>query len=58
MTALKPCPFCGCKPKVGSEPTRTCYFVHCAAHRCMAFAETHRYNTRAEAIAAWNRRAK
>lgn len=68
MTAAKkktapkplPCPFCGCKPKVmrvymGVE-LKWC--VACHAHRCVAFCETHNRDDRAEALAAWNRRAK
>lgn len=49
---LKPCPFCGGKAKCFTVNSATWVFcTDCSA-------ETRAYDTREEAIAAWNRRAE
>ena len=66
-----PCPFCGCKPdvrriprsvwvgdKIALIPNSECFYVDCNSARCAVGPTSESFNTRAEAIAAWNRRAK
>lgn len=58
---LKPCPFCGCKPHVDSMIFRDigkAFFVSCESRRCGVNPCTNHRATRADAVAAWNRRAK
>ena len=54
MTELKPCPFCGGETKIRtySGMGRTMFFVQC--NDCAA--ESSCYDTKEEAVAAWNRR--
>lgn len=56
-TELKPCPFCGCRPKL-FRPGWGVYgnYVQCAARRCKVNPCTDSFPTREKAIAAWNRR--
>jgi len=62
VTAPKPlpCPFCGCKPTVGQwlYAKYGCWMVQCMAKRCAVGPMSREAGSRAEAIAAWNRRAK
>lgn len=53
---LKPCPFCGGETKIRtySGMGRTMFFVQC--NDCAA--ESSCYDTKEEAVAAWNRRAE
>ena len=55
---LKPCPFCGCRPKL-CQPGWGVYghYVMCVAVRCAANPVTKNYGSREKAVAAWNRRA-
>jgi hypothetical protein len=61
---LKPCPFCGIKPMVeafGGAPYSfgpITYRVHCFNSGCPTQPWTKHYRRRADAVAAWNRRAK
>ena len=53
---LKPCPFCGEKPRpaaTGFYPDPPVYYIYCDG--CGASGRM--CNTEKEAIAAWNRRA-
>lgn len=52
---LKPCPFCGEKPKVVEDISVS--WVVCDNERCMVYARTLLNKTREEAIEAWNARA-
>ncbi len=55
---LKPCPFCGCRPRVSPPGWGVYgYYVMCEASRCRVNPMTVSFRTRAEAVAAWNRRA-
>jgi Lar family restriction alleviation protein len=49
---LKPCPFCGHKAEL-YDATPHLNWAHCLG----CGAETDEYDTMAEAVAAWNRRA-
>ena len=53
----RPCPFCGCRPKIFA-PGWGVYgnYVQCVAKRCALNPMTNSYPTREKAIAAWNRR--
>ncbi len=54
---LKPCPFCGCRPKVNPPGWGVYgYYVMCEAMRCKVNPCTDSFPTREKAIAAWNRR--
>lgn len=55
---LKPCPFCGRKPKIndlGKVKILSCEFSGCAVHPRICY--TWRPEKEKEAIDAWNRRA-
>lgn len=52
MTDMKPCPFCGGKPELGSYSRFGNWIVVCS--KCEA--ETQIYETEQEAIEAWNTR--
>lgn len=58
---LKPCPFCGTVPKMGTSELmngRPRYFVECEGNGCVMRAYTaNDYETPLEAVEAWNRRA-
>lgn len=49
---LKPCPFCGGKPDLGSYSSSRTWIVVCS--KCEA--ETQVYETKREAVKAWNAR--
>lgn len=52
---LKPCPFCGKKPRVvGVVPQ---IYIACVNEKCPVNSETIFFQTREKAIEAWNRRA-
>ncbi len=55
---LKPCPFCGCRPKLYG-PGWGVYgnYVVCEAKRCNVNPCTNSFPTREKAVSAWNRRA-
>ena len=60
---LKPCPFCGGKAiieyesqNVGYADDFVGYSVHCSNNQCIGHNMFTVYASRAEAIAAWNRR--
>lgn len=59
MNDLKPCPFCGRRAKM--EKKRFfgyyTYVIGCSSIKCHISPESPGYEGRAEAIAAWNRRA-
>ena len=58
--ALKPCPFCGCAfPAVGYDgDAKTLGRKECITARCrQCGAETRKFSSQAEALAAWNTRA-
>lgn len=50
---LKPCPFCGSEAKIVHFSQDACY-VKCENYDCMAGQKV--YDTKADAIAAWNNR--
>ena len=55
---LKPCPFCGRKPKIndlGQVKFLACYFSGCAVQPRICY--TWRPEEEKKAIEAWNRRA-
>lgn len=66
MDKLKKCPFCGCKGKVYKDWTYdnyhkmtkvACYYAYCDSKRCpITDLYTEDYNTKEEAIKAWNTR--
>ncbi len=54
--ALLPCPFCGGEAYLSEDASHSrAYFIGCNVEDC--FGEIHWEQTKAEAIAAWNRRA-
>lgn len=53
---IKPCPFCGEKPKVVKDISVS--WVVCDNENCMVYARTLLKKTRREAIETWNTRAK
>ena len=54
--ALLPCPFCGGEAYLSEDASHSrAYFIGCNVDDC--FGEIHWEQTKAEAIAAWNRRA-
>ena len=50
---LKPCPFCGSEAELFESPG--VYFVECSNPKCNY---PNNWNTREEAVAAWNKRAE
>lgn len=52
---LKPCPFCGCRPRI--IRTEKVWRVTCRAIKCVVGAGLHWFGSLDEARAAWNRRA-
>lgn len=57
MTELKKCPFCGSSARLNVCNKK--YFVECSHDNwCETLPKTWFYNTREEAIEAWNRRAE
>ena len=57
MTELKKCPFCGSKARLNVCNEK--YFVECSHENwCETLPKTWLYNTKEEAIEAWNRRAE
>jgi len=62
MERLEPCPFCGKEPvswfgDVGSDSSLYRYEIYCCNNDCEVECRVSK-PTEAEAIAAWNRRAK
>lgn len=52
----KPCPFCGKEPRIyGDKPQA---YIACVNEKCPVNSETIFFQTREEAIEAWNRRAE
>lgn len=56
MAELKPCPFCGGEADVVDNEVFV--DVSCRNHRCRGWADTLMYDSKNEAIEAWNRRAE
>ena len=57
MTELKKCPFCGSEARLNTCSVK--YFVECTHETwCEVLPKTWLYNTKEEAIEAWNRRAE
>lgn len=55
---IKPCPFCGSKPKIKFDKDDGTYSIFCYEPYCpITFVEGH-YKTEAEAKAEWNTRAE
>lgn len=56
---IKPCPFCGGKPKVYSTPTTGMFegFAQIGCERCNVTQIGTQYRNVKEATEAWNRRA-
>lgn len=58
---LKPCPFCGKKPRVlkggGRKPTEKAFTVACETERCFMESGGNLYTSEYSAIKVWNRRA-
>ena len=53
-----PCPFCGQQPAVAECPFMIYTTIYCISSRCAVTPRTGWFENLAEAIAAWNRRAK
>ena len=56
---LRECPFCGCNPHVDSmifHDIGRIYYVSCESKRCTCNPCTNSRKSRADAVAAWNRR--
>ena len=51
---LKPCPFCGEKPKIGT--TGTFYRVYCFSPSCYIRPNTRFEKNKEDAVEQWNRR--
>lgn len=64
MKLIKPCPFCGEKPKELYDTSewwpkdKKEYTVKCANKNCLIFPSTMGYEDRKQAIRAWNRRPR
>jgi len=56
MEKLKPCPFCGEMPKLREVPSMASWVIYCDSDSCGVRSETRPADTKAEVIAAWNRR--
>lgn len=60
MINLKPCPFCGTKPKVWETMDEYAYIpiytVGCTSMRCAVRVETYKCRTKEEAAEIWNTR--
>lgn len=54
MTALKPCPWCGSKPK--RIQFGRWYSVRCEFEGCFVKPVTNWYSTQSRATGVWNRR--
>ena len=55
---LKPCPFCGAKAVMNYKQALNTWIVECSNSSCPAsYMIGMDYDTEAEAIEAWNRRA-
>lgn len=60
MAELKPCPFCGKKPRIkffNGDPAIRKYDVGCNQTLCPCRPRTRLYANVDDAIEAWNRRA-
>ena len=57
MVRLKPCPFCGAEPILGTDLYGR-YDVRCLNVRCAVRPSTPVYETPIEASYMWNRRAE
>ena len=57
MTKLKPCPFCGGEAKIIQGSLYYGYRVGCENRWCLMHPITFSYQTKEEAIKAWNKRA-
>ena len=59
MSDSKPCPFCGVEAIICYSVKDDTYVCGCFTSGCMGDVRKylHRFKTREEAIAAWNRRA-
>ena len=53
-TGLRECPFCGVIPSLKADSQ--CYWVSCENENCACLPTSWSYDTKFEAIAAWNRR--
>lgn len=51
-----PCPFCGCEPSIHQSGIK--YNIECKNEDCGVQVYTFYFRSKAEAIAAWNRRDK
>lgn len=57
MEELKPCPFCGKKPKLYNFQLSKAYIVSCVNDNCKIRPETVVYQRKPYAIKAWNKRS-
>ena len=55
MSKLKPCPFCGGEAEMSKW--KCGYYVSCIESDCFVCPETGDFESREEAIEAWNKRA-
>lgn len=56
---LKRCPFCGGEAELYHAEATNCWYVYCKDETgCSASIDKGFFNSKEEAIAAWNRRAK
>lgn len=54
---LKLCPFCGSKPNLEQDCDST-WYVECVNKRCFVLPLTRPYETRRQAVIAWNNRVE
>ena len=55
MSELKPCPFCGEMPIIHGEESGD-YYIECINVGCACLPTSCFYETKEQAIEAWNRR--
>ncbi len=58
LVELKPCPFCGEKPKRLLLADGNRHVVWCRNDKCKVRPVTHAFDRMCDATKAWNRRAK
>ena len=59
MAELLRCPFCGAEAKINYKAPLDTWIVECSNQSCIAsYMLGYDYDTKAEAIEAWNRRHK
>ena len=57
LPTLKPCPFCGAKPKIRTDGTKKFWFISCNSMDCEICPEADDFESFEKAQKAWNTRA-